>query len=193
MKMPCYQVTFKKMFREMHGKRLVAPKRSCELPKEKPDFALGEIVKAAWQPPPPPPPPKLISRGAAWRRPVLKMPCEGHEKIRAFSLFLFALPECQGWVAWCSKDTVRRSCLEASTRKTWFDVGPKGLLFQRYRAKVMSRSFREKNQVCVGGRLRKKNQVLRWGTSLAGGPAHCFYILFALPECQGCVAKDLLF
>ena len=80
----------------LHGKRLVAPKRPCELPKEKPGFALGEIVKAAWQPPPPP---NLISRGAAWRRPVLKMPCEGHEKIRAFSLFLFALPECQGWVA----------------------------------------------------------------------------------------------
>ena len=54
----------------------------------------------------------------------------------------------------------------------------KDLLLERCLVKVMSRN------------LQEKIQVLRWGTSSAGGPSHCF--LFSMPECQGCVAKDLL-
>ena len=79
----------------------------------------------------------------------------------------------------------------------------KDLLLGRCLVKGMSKS------------LREKIQVLRWGTSSAGGPSHCFYSLCrcvsrslreknsgfalgdvfgrkAMPECQGCLAKDLL-
>ena len=97
---------------------------------------------------------------------------------RAFSLFLFPMLGCQGCMA-------------------------KDLLLGRCLVKGMSKS------------LREKIQVLRWGTSSAGGPSHCFYSLCrcvsrslreknsgfalgdvfgrkAMPECQGCLAKDLL-
>ena len=129
---------------------------------------------------------------------------------RAFSLFLSSMPECQGCVA-------------------------KDLLLERCLVKVTSRNLQEKIRFCAGGRLRpegllivsilyvgvslevceRKIQVLRWGTSSAGGPSHCFYSLCrcvsrslreknsgfalgdvfgrrAMPECQGCMAKDLL-
>ena len=83
-----------------------------------------------------------------------------------------------GWPSHCFYSPCRGGNIEEDALKKTVEINPaeksgfalgahgermvKDLLLERCLVKVMSRS------------LQEKIQVLRWGTSSAGGPSHCF-------------------